>query len=103
MAQPPKPGAFLSYKTDDGSQFADKLEDALTKRGITVWRDKNSMQPGDDLFDEIADGIDNCSVFIALITPGYVITNLVIHYGLLYSCKIWQELYLVEWVLTSCK
>src|ERR1700722_3852295 len=37
---------FLSYMRED-SQDADRLERALIEAGISVWRDRSSLWPGD--------------------------------------------------------
>jgi len=57
--------AFLSYVREDSAQV-DRLQRALQKAGIPVWRDKSDLWPGEDWKAEIREAItDNALVFIA--------------------------------------
>ncbi len=57
--------AFLSYVREDSAQV-DRLQRALQRAGIPVWRDKSDLWPGEDWKAEIREAItDNALVFIA--------------------------------------
>lgn len=62
---------FLSYRHKDGKEFADKLHEALMKRGFRVWFDTVTMQPGNELDHRISDTIRNIGLYIAIITPEF--------------------------------
>lgn len=46
MSPPSEPHAFISYVREDGD-LVDELESVLAEAGIPVWRDVNSLFPGD--------------------------------------------------------
>jgi TIR domain/Pentapeptide repeats (8 copies) len=47
---------FISYSHEDAT-FARRLHDTLQERGIRCWLDKDKILPGDDLFEQIEQGI----------------------------------------------
>ena len=47
---------FISYNHED-KEFAEKLHDALQKKGVRVWLDEHQMLPGDDIYEQIDRGI----------------------------------------------
>lgn len=47
---------FISYSHED-SEFADAIYGALREHKIRCWLDKHAMQPGSNIYDEIARGI----------------------------------------------
>jgi hypothetical protein len=68
VAPRPPPGSiFLSYKSEDVTRVA-RLKDALEKAGLDVWFDKQDLQGGDDWDQKIEKGIENCTLFIPIIS-----------------------------------
>jgi TIR domain len=62
------PGAvFLSYASED-LERAIKIRDALEHAGVDVWFDKQELQPGDDYEAKIRKNIDQCSLFVPVIS-----------------------------------
>ena len=62
---------FISYQWDSSylvHELSKKLEN---EDNIKVWIDFNEMQPGDDVFREMENGIRESSLFIAFITRKY--------------------------------
>lgn len=49
---------FISYNHSD-KQFARELHDALVENGIQCWLDEHQVFPGDDILDQIDEGIRN--------------------------------------------
>ncbi|GAB1605871.1 uncharacterized protein LOC115219837 [Argonauta hians] len=73
--QPHSPQVFISYQWD--SQDAVKaLWDRLERAGISCWMDIGQMGGGDQLYNKIEQGIRNCKIMLACITPKYVISHL---------------------------
>ena len=60
---------FLSYKSDDVDKVT-KLKEALEKSDLKVWfdRDEKALRGGDNWDREIEKGIDNCTLFLAVIS-----------------------------------
>ena len=52
--------------------FANDLAVELEIRHITCWKDDHEMIPGDDLVARITDGINECTIFIPILSEGYV-------------------------------
>lgn len=65
---------FLSYAADD-TAFADRIAKALAEDGTSVWKDKDSIQPGDRWIDELSRAIQDANVFIPLISKNYARSN----------------------------
>ena len=64
----PEPGSiFLSYKSADVERVA-LLKDALERAGLMVWFDKEALRGGDDWDQKIDKGIENCTLFIPIIS-----------------------------------
>lgn len=59
-------GIFISYAHENLEQ-ATRLKDALEQGGLDVWLDKSNLDDGEYL-PQIAKAIDNCAVFIPLIS-----------------------------------
>ncbi|XP_052830315.1 uncharacterized protein LOC106875913 [Octopus bimaculoides] len=69
------PQVFISYQWD--SQDAVKaLWDRLERAGISCWMDIGQMGGGDQLYNKIEQGIRNCKIILACVTPKYVISHL---------------------------
>lgn len=65
MTPPTEPHVFLSYVHEDSAQV-DELQTALESVGLKVWRDKNSISPGDDWEEAIKAAItSNSLAFLA--------------------------------------
>jgi len=47
---------FISYSHED-EIFAQRLYDALQAKGISCWLDKHKLLPGDDIFEQVDQGI----------------------------------------------
>lgn len=58
---------FISYSSKDG-WFADKLENALNRKGIGVWIDKKEIVVGDDLIEKIREGVNTSQYICAVIS-----------------------------------
>lgn len=73
VAQPaggagPGDGAvFISYSRQDG-EAAERLAGALKAAGVEVWFDRNDLQAGDAWAHAILQGIQNCSIFIPMVS-----------------------------------
>ena len=68
----PNVEVFISYRRKDKQHlFAQDLFDKLKKRKVNVWKDDKDMDPGDDLPEELAEAIDNCSLFVCLLSKEY--------------------------------
>ena len=64
--EPPK--AFLCYGEED-LKLAKKIAEDLQCNGIETWWDKWCIRSGHSLRQKIDEGIDECTHFIALLTP----------------------------------
>ena len=54
------------------TSFADALAAELEKRKIGYWKDDHRMMPGDNITEHIVEGITKCSVFVPILSEGYV-------------------------------
>jgi hypothetical protein len=62
-----KGAIFVSYASDD-LEPASRLADGLRAAGLEVWFDKNALQMGDDWARSIRRGMDQCSLFLPVIS-----------------------------------
>lgn len=62
---------FISYRHDDGAQYAKTLQLELEKRGYKVFLDYEKLADG-VLDDTIKQAIASAPTFIMLLTPGYL-------------------------------
>ncbi len=62
---------FISYRRKD-LEFVTQLHQELTKRGISAWFDKESIEVADHWRTSIAEGIRDCKVFILVLSPDAV-------------------------------
>jgi len=62
-------GVFISYRREDGGYPAGWLFDRLAARfgGGRVFKDVDSVEPGDDFTASIADAVGSCTVLLAVI------------------------------------
>jgi hypothetical protein len=61
---------FISYIRDDQS-IVDRLCEELQKRGVEVWLDRTSLQPGQRWKDAIRQAISQGSHFMACFSSAY--------------------------------
>ena len=76
LEEPDGPGeVFISYKsTDDQEQkkMADDLYLQLVQEGFSVFKDeKGTIDPADELSEEISAGIANCDIFLCILSKEY--------------------------------
>jgi hypothetical protein len=58
---------FISYARED-QNYAKAIRDALTMENLQVWFDERSLEPGDDFKLKILQAIEQCSVFVPVIS-----------------------------------
>jgi hypothetical protein len=63
MAQPAD--VFISYSSKDVAH-AEALEALFEKAGLTVWRDKKRLEPGESYVFSIHDGIEQAKRVVVL-------------------------------------
>lgn len=64
---------FISYGREDGvSEFVKNLHCLLKEAGLEPWMDVESIGHGKDWIKEIGQAIQQCQVFVAIITKKYV-------------------------------
>ena len=63
------PTTFISYRRDDAAGYAGRLHEALENRlgRDQVFRDVDTLQPGQDFVEAIQSRLGDCRVFIAMI------------------------------------
>jgi hypothetical protein len=63
------PTTFISYRRDDAAGYAGRLHEALEKRlgHNQVFRDVDTLEPGQDFVEAIESRLAECRVFIAMI------------------------------------
>ncbi|MBN1993301.1 MAG: toll/interleukin-1 receptor domain-containing protein [Anaerolineae bacterium] len=62
---------FISYRRKD-SEFVQQLHQELTKRGLSAWFDRESIEVADHWRTSIAEGIRDCKVFVLVLSPDAV-------------------------------
>ncbi len=62
------PYIFISYSQEDRA-YVDKLVEGLSKQQLKVWIEKKQIGYGDNLHHVIEEALDNCQVFIVVMTP----------------------------------
>ena len=63
---------FISYGHADASAFAQRLKSDLESVGYTVWWDEEGIRSGQAWDARIEGAIEECSVLLAVLTPGSV-------------------------------
>src|SRR5215510_8475155 len=60
---------FISYRRDDSAGYAGRLHESLERRlgSDHVFRDVDTLQPGQDFVDAINQRLRECQVFLAII------------------------------------
>src|SRR5438132_10941316 len=61
---------FISYKHDDGGDFADLLIYKIKEAGFETWVDSDRLHAGEDWRVEIDRAIKNACALIVIMTPG---------------------------------
>lgn len=67
MSKPPK--AFICHSSEDDG-LSKQIASDLRANGVEAWLDEWEICDGDSLTRKINDGIEECDIFIAVITPG---------------------------------
>lgn len=49
----------------------DYLYKTLRGKGLDPWKDDRKMSPGQQLPEEIRKGVESCSLFVCVMSPGY--------------------------------
>src|SRR5262245_29321697 len=62
---------FLSYVREDESLVL-RLADELSRRGATVWRDRDSIEPGTFWEESIRTAIENGTYFVPCFSRNYI-------------------------------
>lgn len=63
---------FISYVQSDSFDYVNKLETALTDRGIVTWRDKSDMQIGKSMTESIENALVKSKLAIVVLSPNYL-------------------------------
>ena len=75
MAETERPGRiFISYRREDAAYAAGWLYDRLSEQfgSAQVFKDVDSLQPGDDFVEKITAAVGSCDVLLAVIGPDWV-------------------------------
>jgi hypothetical protein len=65
---------FLSYKSEDSVWVGD-LQNALARRGVRVWLDKDQIRPGDHFGGALEAGLQECRSVGLIVTPASMRSN----------------------------
>jgi hypothetical protein len=68
MDLPRLPRVFISYARADGRDFAERLHDALERRGISAWYDRRDLDENQDFTAAIEDEIEAATHVVVCIT-----------------------------------
>lgn len=66
---------FVSYATEDKAAVARPIANALVLKGLRVWFDELTLQPGDRLRQTIDEGLAGSNYFLVLLSPAYLGKN----------------------------
>jgi len=71
-------GIFVSYRRQDSQSAAGRLSDHLKEhlRGVSIFRDVETIEPGVDFVDAIERALRACGVLIAVIGPRWLNASL---------------------------
>lgn len=62
---------LISYAHLDYDTYVKPIEEAFKRAQIDFWIDKSDIEPGTDWDQRINLGLNQCSVFLAIVTPNY--------------------------------
>ena len=62
---------FISYRREDGAEFAEGLGMALANKGYRVFFDKRNLKIGGNFPTDLSAAVKNCCEFISVVTPSY--------------------------------
>ena len=62
------PKVFISHASEDKERFVIDFATKLRAKGVDAWVDKWEINPGDSLIDKINQGLDDCDVFIIILS-----------------------------------
>jgi hypothetical protein len=62
---------FISYRRDTGSGYALLIYDRLRRRLPDIFRDQNSLAPGERFGDRLKEEISRCDALIVVVSPGW--------------------------------
>lgn len=67
-------GVFVSYRRQDSQSAAGRLSDHLKEhlRGVPIFRDVETIEPGVDFVDAIERALNGCGVLLAVIGPRWI-------------------------------
>src|SRR5690349_5159853 len=68
---------FISYSSKDRPK-AEQLTEMLTSAGLSVWIDKEGIDPASRWSEEIVEAIDHCQVFIIVLSEYSVASHNVV-------------------------
>ena len=68
---------FISYSSKDREK-AEQLTELLASAGLSVWIDKSGIGAATSWSEEIVDGIDNCKMFIVMLSPDSIASHNVV-------------------------
>jgi adenylate cyclase len=71
------PDIFISYSSKD-RENAEQLTELLTSAGLHVWIDKTGIDIATSWSEEIVDAIDNCKVFIVILSSSSIASHNVV-------------------------
>src|ERR1041384_4143726 len=68
------PGTFISYRREDAAGYAGRLRESLERRLGTarVFRDVDTLRPGQDFVQAIESRLSDCAVMLAVIGRDWV-------------------------------
>lgn len=72
MIENKQPIVFISHASKDKETFVKSFAAKLKEQGFKVWFDQEDIRPGDIIPDAIARGIENCQVFIVVLSSNSI-------------------------------
>ena len=66
-----KYSVFVSHSSDDKIEYVDDLVDEIKKLGISVFYDTDVISWGDNLKEQIDNGLKSCELAVIVISPSY--------------------------------
>lgn len=66
---------FLSHASEDKNSFVRPLVEKLTKSGVKVWYDENTISIGDSIRESIDKGLNQSAFAVVVLSPNYFRKN----------------------------